>query len=183
MAAARPSYNRFSSGWASQWYPSPFVAKITLGNNGEKETEFPSAEHWMMFQKALLFGDTEIAKQILAVKGVASGNMAYIKQLGRQVRNFDEVKWTAERDNIILGGNMLKFQQNEELRTKIMGTGSKQLVEASPRDRIWGIGYGAKNAMSMRRNWGLNLLGKALMETRRILLEEVEVDNTNGRTN
>lgn len=69
-------------------------------------------------------------------------------------------------------GNYLKFTQNEDLKKMLLGTGEKEIAEASPRDRIWGIGFGAKRAGDVRERWGLNLLGKALMEVRERIREE-----------
>lgn len=72
-------------------------------------------------------------------------------------------------------GNYYKFTQDEELKRVLLDTGDRELVEASPRDRIWGVGFGAKNAEKSRGKWGLNLLGQALMEVRdRIRREEEE---------
>jgi ribA/ribD-fused uncharacterized protein len=171
------------SGWGSQWYRSPFTAELAIdtptegeGEGGESTTEtvkFPSAEHWMMVKKALLFQDAEVARQILAA---TDADMAYVKSLGRKVRGFDEAIWVAKRDEIVLEGNLLKFRQNADLKAKLLATGEKKLVEASPRDRIWGVGFGEKNALSNKDSWGLNLLGKALEETRRILREEEEAE-------
>ncbi|KAH9477865.1 N-glycosidase [Psilocybe cubensis] len=93
--------------------------------------------------------------------------MRYVKGLGRKVQGFDEETWVAAREKIVLEGNLLKFQQNPEIKEKLMATGSKHIVEASPRDRIWGIGFGEKNAMGQKERWGLNLLGKALEKTRK----------------
>ena len=155
------------SGWASQWYSSPFTVKVKLEEDGEEEeVTFASAEHWMMVQKALLFGDYGKAREILDVKGVSSSDMAHVKALGRQVSGFDEGKWVDARQDIVLQGNMHKFEQNAKLLDKLMETGDKKIVEASPRDRIWGIGFGEKNALNQHERWGLNLLGKALEETR-----------------
>ncbi|KAG2003408.1 hypothetical protein CC2G_004008 [Coprinopsis cinerea AmutBmut pab1-1] len=160
-------------GWGSQWYPSAFSATIPLSPEGEQETvTFPSAEHWMMVQKAILFSDFEIAHTILEVTSVSSSDLANVKALGRQVSNFDEKKWVENRERIVLEGNLHKFRQNEELKALLLATGEKKIVEASPRDRIWGIGFGEKNALNVVDRWGLNLLGKALEETRRILREE-----------
>ena len=131
----------------------------------EEEVTFPSAEHWMMVQKALLFKDAEKAREILEVPD----DMATVKALGREVKNFDEDKWVSARKKIVLEGNVHKFSQNEELKRKLLATGTKKIVEASPRDRIWGIGFGAKNALKNRERWGLNLLGLALEETRSVL--------------
>lgn len=38
--------------------------------------------------------------------------------------------------------------------------------QASPEDRIWGVGFGAKNAEENRDKWGENLLGLAIMKVR-----------------
>lgn len=158
------------SGWASQWYLSPFTVKVKLEEEGEEEeVTFSSAEHWMMTQKALLFDDYGKAREILNVEGVSSSDMAHVKALGRQVSGFDEGKWVAARQDIVVQGNMHKFEQNAELRDKLIKTGDKKIVEASPRDRIWGIGFGEKNALNERERWGLNLLGKALEETRKLM--------------
>ena len=67
-------------------------------------------------------------------------------------------------------GNVLKFQQNPELKQKLLDTGDKEFVEASPKDKIWGIGLGEKRARETaehrRTRWGLNLLGKVLGQVR-----------------
>ena len=151
------------SGWGSQWYKSEFTVKLRFEEGGEEEeVTFPSAEHWMMVRKALLFGDAEKAREILGVPD----DMGAVKALGRQVRNFDEAVWVGARQGIVLEGNMHKFGQNEELRAKLLATGTRRLVEASPRDRVWGIGFGARNALKNRGHWGLNLLR---LETRRLV--------------
>lgn len=174
------------SGWGSQWYHSRFTSKLTIaapeGAEGERSTAetvtFPTAEHWMMVQKALLFRDADVARQIMDVTGTGSADMAYIKSLGRKVRGFDEETWVAKREEIVLEGTLLKFRQNAGLKAKLLATGEKRLVEASPRDRIWGVGFGEKNALSQRDRWGLNLLGKALEETRRILREDAKLEQS-----
>lgn len=136
----------------------------------EEEVEFPTSEHWMMVQKALLFKDEGIARSILSITEINSGSMAEVKSLGRKVANFEEEKWTSAREKIVLEGNLHKFEQNSELKRKLLETGNRIIVEASPRDRIWGIGFGEKNALKEKSRWGQNLLGVALMETRGRLL-------------
>ena len=156
----------FQSGWGSQWFKSSFKVKIKFEEGGEEEeVTFPSAEHWMMVKKALLFKDAEKAREILKVPD----DMGEVKALGREVKNFDDAIWVSKREEIVLEGNVHKFSQNEKLKAKLLATGTKRIVEASPRDRIWGIGYGEKNALKNRGRWGLNLLGLALEETRRTL--------------
>jgi len=125
-----------------------------------------------MLQKALLFKDGAMARKILTVTGVGSADMAEVKALGRKVSGFNEEKWVEARERIVLEGNLLKFRQNADLKEKLIATGDKKIVESSPRDRIWGVGFGEKNALNERSRWGLNLLGKALEETRAVVRRE-----------
>jgi ribA/ribD-fused uncharacterized protein len=134
----------------------------------------------MMLHKAILFSDLKIAREILDNKSTGQKAMGIIKALGRSVQNFDEAVWNARREKIVLEGNLLKFRQNEELKGKLLETGEKIIVEASPRDRIWGIGFGEKNALERMDSWGLNLLGKALVEVRKRLREEAVSDPVAG---
>ncbi|KAJ7669037.1 DUF1768-domain-containing protein [Mycena rosella] len=162
------------NGWASQWYPAPFKATVKL-DGVDQEVDFPSNEHWMMLQKALLFSDEEVAHEVLAIAGTSKQDCARVKALGRRVRGFDEGVWAAHRERIVVAGTVHKFRQNADLRAKLFATGETVLVEASPFDRIWGIGCSEKDAISRSGDkWGLNLLGKALVEARRVLREEEE---------
>ncbi|MGL4760654.1 MAG: NADAR family protein [Sarcina sp.] len=142
----------------SQWYDSDFTVDGVLYN---------CAEQFMMAQKAKLFGDEEIYAQILE-----TSEQFRIKYLGRQVKDFDEEVWQAQRYNIVLKGNIAKFSQNEEIKEFLVNTGYKVIVEASPYDIIWGIGMSEQEAMqSSPTQWkGENLLGFALMEARDIIL-------------
>lgn len=117
----------------------------------------------MMAEKARLFKDEEILKEILQSK-----HPKQIKELGRKVRNFDEEVWKKKRYSIILNGNYAKFLQNEGQRQFLIGTKNRVLVEASPYDKIWGIGMAADDEnIENPLEWkGLNLLGFALMEVR-----------------
>jgi len=126
----------------------------------------------MMLQKALLFSDTEIAREITAITSAEKRELKKVKALGRKVRNFDDKVWHAHRGRIVREGNLHKFRHNGELRRKLLATGDTEIAEAAPRDRIWGIGFGEKNALAKYEKWGLNLLGKALVETRTVLREE-----------
>ncbi len=141
-------------GCLSQWWPAPFTVDGVV---------YPSAEHFMMAGKALLFGDTEVAEQI-----VKASHPGAAKALGRQVRGFDEQRWAEERFGIVVTGNVAKFSQHPQLARFLLATGERVLVEASPRDRVWGIGLAAddERAASPRTWRGLNLLGFALMEVR-----------------
>ncbi len=138
----------------SQWWESNFIVN---------EKSFASAEHWMMYQKALLFNDFEIAELILSVPSAAEA-----KKLGRQVRNFDPSIWDEHKFEIVKQGNIYKFQQHDALKNYLLQTGNRVLVEASPYDRIWGIGLSKDSSyIEDPYTWkGENLLGFALMEVR-----------------
>lgn len=101
------------------------------------------------------------------------------KALGRMVPNFNEDVWNSHSYEIVKWGNYYKFTQDETLRDLLLGTGQRELVEASPRDKIWGIGFAANNAAKNRSKWGRNLLGKALMEVRTIIRKEMEEAESN----
>ena len=141
-------------GCLSQWWPCRFAVD---------GVEYASAEHWMMAAKARLFGDDDALGLILV-----AGTPAQAKALGRQVRGFDEQTWAARRFELVVAGNVAKFGQDAAMRDFLLGTANRVLVEASPRDRVWGIGLGAANEKATDPGqWrGLNLLGFALMEAR-----------------
>lgn len=161
----------------SQHYACTFTAPAPSGET----LTFLSAEQYMMYHKALLFADIEIAAQIMAAP-----EPAVQKALGRKVSGFDDEVWKANRERIVEEGNWWKFvngvgakteESGKGLRERLMETGERELVEASPRDRIWGIGFGKNNAEANRGRWGLNLLGKALMRVReRLRGQEGEVE-------
>lgn len=149
-----PPGGAVGAGCLSQWWPAAFIV------NGHT---FGTAEHYMMWAKAMLFGDAVIAEQILA-----ASHPHRAKTLGRQIRGFDQAVWEAHRYAIVVDANLAKFGQHPELRAYLLGTGTRILVEASPTDRIWGIGLAADDPLaSDPTRWqGLNLLGFALMDTR-----------------
>ncbi|WP_432831046.1 NADAR family protein [Dactylosporangium sp. CA-092794] len=138
----------------SQWWPAPFTAD---------GAGFASAEHYMMWRKARLFGDEAAAGRILAA---AHPNDA--KTLGRVVEGFDEDTWARERFGIVVAGSIAKFAAHADLRAFLLSTGDRILVEASPLDRVWGIGMAASDASADEpARWrGRNLLGFALMRAR-----------------
>ncbi|MBQ1093079.1 NADAR family protein [Streptomyces sp. B93] len=145
---------RLSASCLSQWWPSPFEVD---------GVRYATAEHWMMAAKARLFGDAEAERGVLS-----AGHPAAAKKAGRLVRGFDEAVWERERFGIVVEGSVHKFASGEELRGFLLGTGDRVLVEASPMDRVWGIGLTAtdEGASDPERWRGLNLLGFALMEAR-----------------
>lgn len=142
----------------SQWYRCSFTAS---------EVTFNCAEQYMMHGKAVLFGDAEVAAQI-----IATAHPKQQKALGRKVKNFDDKVWKREREAIVLAGSRLKYTQNPELKELLLATVGTELVEASPYDRIWGIGLSAKDPRAQDpATWkGQNLLGKILTKLREELL-------------
>jgi ribA/ribD-fused uncharacterized protein len=116
----------------------------------------------------VLFGDEDMAGEILA-----SDDPRHQKALGRKVRHFDEKVWGANCKDIVKRGNMAKFSQNPDLGAELRKTRGTTLVEAAPRDRVWGIGLSEKNWKAKhRKHWrGRNLLGEILTEVREELLD------------
>ena len=90
---------------------------------------------------------------------------------GRQVSGFDQQLWEQRRFDIVVDGSVAKFGQHEPLRDYLLGAGERVLVEASPTDRVWGIGLAASDErVADPGAWpGLNLLGFALMRARQTL--------------
>jgi hypothetical protein len=141
----------------SQWWPARFTV------DGDT---YVSAEHYMMAEKARLFGDQQTRRAILAATKPGAA-----KALGRSVFGFDDSHWERHRFDIVVAGSVAKFGQNAELAAYLAETGDKVLVEASPVDRIWGIGLAADDPRAQNpQEWqGLNLLGFALMRARALL--------------
>ena len=139
------------NGYLSNWYLSDFE----LG-----EIRYTSMEQYMMYQKALLFDDMEIAEQIMD-----TANMGKIKALGRSVKGYDDVIWNGLRQVIVYKGLREKFRQNEELKTMLLATRDSILAECAVQDRIWGIGLSMKDEKRFDiQEWkGQNLLGFSLM--------------------
>jgi hypothetical protein len=123
----------------------------------------------MMAEKARLFEDDEALDDVLDATSPAQA-----KAIGRRVRNFDDDTWCRHRFAIVVEGSLAKFGQNPLLAKFLLGTGKRVLVEASPPDRVWGIGLAADNTKSLNpRTWrGSNLLGFALMQARTRLRDE-----------
>lgn len=145
------------NGWLSQWYPS------IIYENGKK---FANAEQYMMYHKALLFDDVNIAKCILKTTDPFN-----IKKLGRAVCKFDQTKWDSNKYKIVTNGTYLKFTQNKILRDKLLNYDvDTRFIEASPYDRTWGIGYSYQDAEFNKHNWGNNLLGQIIGDIHRQLI-------------
>lgn len=150
----------FWNGIYSQWYPSP----VTIDG-----IDFNCMEQFMMYSKAIHFNDEYHAKLIMDTI-----NPKEQKGYGRRVTNFDALEWDAVSFDIVKKGNYAKFTQIQEFKDALLNTGNRTLVEASPYDKIWGIGMmvGDKG-INEEKNWrGKNLLGKAITEVRELIKSE-----------
>ena len=148
-------YNKYDFFWGgpfSNWYPSIFIV------DGR---EYNCGEQFMMYWKAMTFDDKETAKKIMALS-----NPRDQKALGRKVKNYNDNVWAKVRFAIVKRGLKEKFLQNPELKKYLLDRKDKIIVEASPYNRIWGIGYGVTdpNILKEKDKWGENLLGKMLMK-------------------
>ncbi|MFE9252305.1 NADAR family protein [Streptomyces sp. NPDC007088] len=159
---------RLDKSCLSQWWPTPFRV-------GERE--YATAEHWMMAEKARLFGDLASERAALAAPTPAQAKIA-----GRLVRDFDERTWHRERFRIVVEGSVHKFSSHPGLLAFLLGTGDRVLVEASPLDRVWGIGLAADDPRAQEpEEWrGPNLLGFALMAARQSLKSSCGADDGDG---
>ena len=143
----------------SQWFQSPFnVDNIT----------YKTSEHFMMAQKALLFGD-----RINFEKIIVCDKPGEAKELGRQVSGYDDQIWNSQKFDIVKLGNIHKFNQNKDFYDYLLKTENRILVEASPVDAVWGIGLSqdSKDIDNIYAWRGQNLLGFVLMEVRDFLKE------------
>lgn len=138
----------------SQWHNSGFTVD---------GVHYKTAEHWMMWKKAMLFGDTSIAEQVLK-----ASHPRDVKKFGRQVSNFIKETWEKECQDFVYQGNFAKFTQNPELLKVLMATEGTELCEASPYDAIWGCGLTEEDAKKISPDkWpGTNYLGRILTKLR-----------------
>lgn len=126
------------------------------------------SEQYMMHQKALLFDDEVRAKEIMK-----AAHPREQQALGRTVKGYDQKIWDANKYNIVLNACMLKFTQHTKHLVTLLDSGDRLFVEASPNDKIWGIGMREDDpGVDDPANWkGENLLGQAITETRTYIRE------------
>ena len=160
-------------GFLSNFYYSPFTVSY-MNEDGVKSYEFKTAEHAVHFFKAMLFNDIETANKIMM-----TDYPKVAKSLGREVKNFDQNIWDLNKRAIYFDAIKAKFtdERNKDIKQKLIDTGDSILVECSPYDRIWGIGYTKESSEFICKEfnkWGQNLLGKILMKVRR----DIELEDT-----
>ena len=153
-------YVLFWGGWPSQWHPADF----TVGG-----VRYNCCEQYMMAEKARVFGDQAALARILATR-----NPRQQKAIGRTVHGFDAGAWNDVCRGIVFTGNLARFSQNEAARRELLATGGRTIVEASPTDRVWGIGLAQDDphALDPARWGGTNWLGVALTQVREALVAQ-----------
>lgn len=153
-------FHFFWKGPLSQWFKRNFIV------DGVK---YNCAEQYMMACKALLFKDDIALKKIMEAT-----NPYDQKAYGRNVEFFEVSTWEIEAREYVFKGNYAKFTQNEDLKGILLSTGNKTLVEASPYDKIWGIGVTEDDARALDRSkWpGRNWLGEVLTNVRNKIRSE-----------
>lgn len=146
-------------------YSNFYKSQFSISNKN-----FFCTEQAFMYAKAKKFNDIEIADKILSLD--SSTNPSECKKLGRLVKNYDDHVWTIIRKAIMYQCVLAKFSQNDNLKQQLIATGSRVIAEASPYDKIWGIGLAEDNPMALDHSkWiGQNLLGKVLMNVRNNLI-------------
>lgn len=151
------------------WNDPPFT-QWAYANFKVDGVSYNTAEQFMMAQKAFKFGDSDTFKKIMNVK---SPRMQ--KALGREVKGFNSGVWEAAARDIVYRGNYHKFIQNPEMLNKLKATAGTLLVEASPYDKIWGIGIDVKEAKAGKKWQGTNWLGEVLTVLRDNLESAVDL--------
>ena len=149
----------FHGGPLSNWHRCSIWVPTDSGN-----LEFRSSEQLFMYIKARTFNDFEAAQKILECTTPREA-----KELGRQVKGFDESAWERVRESVMLYAVSYKFK-NPDLRQYLLSSkfSGKSFVEGSPTDRVWGIGVDWRDSLADdKKNWrGMNLLGKCLDKVR-----------------
>jgi hypothetical protein len=153
----------FWGGIFSQW------AKCDIFDPSLNKT-FNCAEQAMMYYKAMTFQDGEAMREVFKEKDPRNQ-----KAIGRTIKNYDDEIWNEVKYNIVVRNNRLKFLQNPAWRELLIYTDGYDLVEASPYDKIWGVGLGEDNPDILDKSkWkGENLLGKAINDARVSIIEEL----------
>lgn len=161
-------YVFFWNGPFSNWYP----ARFDLDTKTEWGVmPFNCAEQAMMFYKAVVFED-----RASLIKIMETASPREQKALGRKVENFNQEKWESVCIPLITNVLVAKFGADKKLKKILLDTGNKTIVEASPYDKVWGIGMGVEHPDILDESkWqGKNFLGICLMNAREILAEETK---------
>ncbi|MFL0062360.1 NADAR family protein [Tenacibaculum maritimum] len=175
LKAKERKEEKFTFFWAtkspfSQWYKCNFMGERIFRtpdylDKFKREILFTSAEQFMMYHKCLLSLDFNAGQQVLSTKDPKKQ-----KQIGRSVKTTKEIleTWEVFKTYVVYDGNKAKFTQNKDLKQTLLATKGTTLVEASPSDKMWGIGLTEDNPRAQKREtWeGKNLLGEILTKIR-----------------
>lgn len=153
----------FWHGIFSQWHISTF-------RDPSYGFHFTSAEQAMMYGKAVTFQDGDAMRAVLATRDPKDQ-----KAIGRTIKGYDNEIWNEVKFPIVSRNNYFKFKQDPELKEFLILTDGYELVEASPYDKIWGVGLGPDDPRILDpKNWeGENLLGKSIMDARERIIKEL----------
>lgn len=157
----KEKYTLFYNGVFSNWYPSVFT--------DETGKRFVTSEQYMMYKKALTFGDVETAEKIMQATHPSTQ-----KQLGREVKGFVREQWDAVSRDEVYKGCYFKFEQNPQIKKELLETAGTILVEcAGKNDLIWGCGFFSDEDEAMcESKWvGKNWLGQVLTKLRDDMLK------------
>lgn len=155
----------FYTNFLSNWYPTKNIGPQFI--DPIHNLTWNNTEEAYMWYKAYFFLDAESCANI-ALHSANKGHPSIVKELGQKVINYNNDAWSIVRYSLMVYVNYLKYSQNEDLKQKLLNTGDRILVEASPIDKVWGVGLAENDPLILNeKNWtGQNLLGKALMEVR-----------------
>ena len=153
--------------WLDTEKPYGFLCQYYAANFRDPDVHpdhvFRSAEEYMMYRKAQVIDSRNMPSRVLAETDPAKQKYlvreAYFPEAKRKI-------WERIKFDVVVDGNFCKFRQNPELRSQLLATGDRPLVEASSKDKIWGIGFAAEDAGANEALWGTNLLGQALRVVR-----------------
>lgn len=166
-------YVFFYKDWLSNYQKTKFDVEW----KGVKYT-FTSTEQGFMYIKAITFGDNVTAQKILN-----TDDPNRCRKLGRQVKGYNDAEWAKIRYDVFYTLNWAKYTQDKKLQEKLLDPqfDGKKFVEASPIDKIWGIGYAEDNPNIEFTDmyWGKNYLGRILTNIRKRLKSAKGSDDWN----
>ena len=166
-------YVFFYKDWLSNYQRTKFDVEW----KGVKYT-FTSTEQGFMYIKAITFGDNVTAQKILN-----TDDPNRCRKLGRQVKGYNDAEWAKIRYDVFYTLNWAKYTQDKKLQEKLLDPqfDGKKFIEASPIDKIWGIGYAEDNPNVEFTDmyWGKNYLGRILTNIRKRLKSAKGSDDWN----
>lgn len=152
----------------SNWYMRNFKIKSITFNCGEQA---------MMYSKAMLFGDHNVAQEILDAKHPWEH-----KRLGKKVKGFVQEVWDDRCVPIVRTVSFHRCSQHKDIKDLLIAARGTTIVEASGTDRLWGVGFTENDPrIHQRELWGKNLLGFIHMDNCERLYQ-LEIRRQNERS-